>query len=137
MTGEYSLEREYKMSKILVVDDAAFVRMQYKKSLLNGGYEVIEASNGNEALEKYKDVKPDGVLLDINMPEKNGIVTLHEIMNLDPKARVAMLTAMGQKAMVTSALKEGAKDFVVKPFREGRVVDTVQRLLGNTTLDPY
>lgn len=125
------------MAKILVVDDAAFMRMRCSKLLTEVGYEVIEASNGVEAVEKYKEVNPDGVLLDITMPKMDGIVTLQEIKKVDPVARVAMITAMGQKAMVTSALKEGAKDFVVKPFREGRVVDTVQRLLGNTSLDPY
>jgi two-component system chemotaxis response regulator CheY len=125
------------VAKILVVDDSALVRMKCNKVLSNSGYYVIEAENGFEAIEKYKEYKPDAVLLDIVMPLMHGITALHEIKKVDPVARVAMITAMGQKAMVTSALKEGAKDFVVKPFREGRVVDTVQRLLGNTTLDPY
>ncbi|UCC17936.1 MAG: response regulator [Dehalococcoidales bacterium] len=125
------------MAKILVVDDSALVRRKCSKVLSNNGYYVIEAENGVEAIEKYKEYKPDAVLMDIMMPLMHGISALHEIKKVDPVARVAMLTALGQKAMVTSALKEGAKDFVVKPFREGRVVDTVQRLLGNNSLDPY
>ena len=125
------------MAKILVVDDSALVRMKCSKVLSNNGYYVIEAENGVEAIEKYKEYKPDAVLLDIVMPFMHGISALHEIKKVDPVARVAMLTVMGQKAMVTSALKEGAKDFVLKPFREGRVVDTVQRLLGNTDLDSF
>ncbi len=123
------------MAKILVVDDSALVRMKCSQVLSNNGYSVIEAENGEEALEKYKEHKPDGVLMDIVMPRMHGITALHEIRKIDPVAKVAMLTAMGQKAMVTSALKEGAKDFVVKPFREGRVIDTVQRLLGKTKID--
>ena len=118
------------MSKILVVDDAAFVRMQYKKSLLDSGYEVEEAKNGAEALEKYKEWKPDGVLLDINMPVMNGIVTLHEIMNMDPDARVAMVTCIGSRSVVLTALKTGARDFVVKPTDQDGLIDTVQKLLA-------
>ncbi len=125
------------MARILVVDDSALIRMKCSKLLGENGYEVIEAKNGVEALEKYKESKPDGVLLDIIMPEMHGITALREIKKIDPVARVAMLTAMGQRNMVMGALKEGAKDFVVKPFREGRVLDTVKRLLGNINLDPF
>lgn len=118
------------MSKILVVDDAAFVRMQYKKSLLDNGYEVIEASNGTEALEKYKEIKPDGVLLDINMPEKDGIVTLHEIIGIDPGARVAMVTCVGSQAIILTALQSGAKDFIIKPTEKDGLIDVVEKLLA-------
>jgi len=118
------------MSKILVVDDAAFVRMQYKKSLLDRGYDVIEASNGNEALEKYKDMKPDGVLLDINMPDKDGIVTLHEIISIDPKARVAMVTCVGSQSVILTALQFGAKDFIIKPTKKDGLIDIVEKLLA-------
>ena len=117
------------MSKILVVDDAAFVRMQYKKSLLDEGYDVIEASNGTEALEKYKDAKPDGVLLDINMPEKDGIITLQEIINIDPKARVAMVTCVGSQYIILTALQSGAKDFIMKPKEKDGLIDAVEKLL--------
>lgn len=118
------------MTKILVVDDAAFVRMRYTKSLVDGGYEVEQASNGIEALEKYKENKPDGVLLDINMPEMDGIVTLHEIMNIDPSARVAMVTCIGSQSIVLTALQAGAKDFVVKPPAEKGIVSVVEKLLS-------
>lgn len=118
------------MTKILVVDDAAFMRMRCSKLLGEKGYQVVEATNGAEALERYKEAKPDGVLLDITMPKMDGIVTLQEIMKIDPSARVAMVTAMGQRTMVMNALKAGARDFVVKPFDGTRVVDTVEKLIG-------
>ena len=118
------------MARILVVDDAAFVRMKYVKSLVDNGYEVVEATNGVEALEKYKECKPDGVLLDINMPVMDGIVTLHEIMNMDPAARVAMVTCIGSQSIVLTALKTGARDFVVKPTDKDGLLDTVTKLLS-------
>lgn len=118
------------MAKILVVDDAAFIRMKYTKSLIAEGYEVVEAANGVEALEKYKEHKPDGVLMDINMPKMDGIVTLHEIMNLDSSARVAMVTCIGSQSIVLTALKAGARDFVVKPSEEDKIIATVEKLLG-------
>ncbi len=125
------------MTTILVVDDSALVRMKCVRLLNGNGYQVIEARNGLEAIEKYKECKPDGVLLDIIMPEMHGITALREIRKIDPVAKVVMLTAMGQRNMVMESLQEGARDFVVKPFREGRVLDTVQKLLGNTHLDPF
>lgn len=118
------------MTKILVVDDAAFMRARCSKLLVEKGYEVMEAANGAEALEVYKAERPDGVLLDITMPKMDGIVTLQEIIKVDPAARVAMVTAMGQKSMVMNALKSGARDFVVKPFDGARVLDTVEKLIG-------
>ncbi len=118
------------MARILIVDDAAFMRMRCSKLLGEKGYEVVEAANGAEALERYKERQPDGVLLDITMPKMDGIVTLQEIMKIDPNARVAMVTAMGQRAMVMNALKAGARDFVVKPFDGARVLDTVQKLIS-------
>jgi two-component system chemotaxis response regulator CheY len=121
------------MAKILVVDDAAFMRMRCSKLLTEAGHEVIEASNGAEAVEKYQEMKPDGVLLDITMPKMDGIVTLQEIKKMDPHAQVAMVTAMGQRTMVISALKAGAKDYIVKPFDGSRVLSTIEKLLkGNT-----
>jgi two-component system, chemotaxis family, chemotaxis protein CheY len=116
------------MTRILIVDDAAFMRMRCSKLLGEKGYEVVEASNGAEALDKYKEVKPDAVLLDITMPKMDGIITLQEIIKIDPNAKVAMVTAMGQRTMVMSALKSGAKDFVVKPFDGSRVLETVEKL---------
>ena len=118
------------MARILIVDDAAFMRMRCSKLLSEKGYEVVEAINGAEALEKYKERKPDAVLLDITMPKMDGIITLQEIIKIDPHARVAMVTAMGQRTMVMNALKEGARDFVVKPFDGPKVLDTVKKLIG-------
>ncbi len=118
------------MTKILVVDDAAFMRMRCSKLLTENGYEVCEATNGAEALDKYPVYKPDVVLLDITMPKMDGIVTLQELIKIDPAAKVAMVTAMGQRAMVMSALKAGARDFVVKPFDSVRVLETVKKLAG-------
>ena len=118
------------MTKILVVDDAAFMRMRCTKLLTENGYQVTEATNGAEALDKYQIDRPDAVLLDITMPKMDGIVTLQEIIKIDPAAKIAMVTAMGQRAMVMSALKAGARDFVVKPFDSVRVLETVQKLVG-------
>ena len=123
------------MPRILVVDDSALIRTKCSRLLGDNGYEVIEAQNGIEALEKYKEFHPDGVLLDIVMPDMHGMAALREIKRIDPVARVAILTAMGQRNMVMDAIKEGAKDFVVKPFSNGRVLDTVKRILGNGFLD--
>lgn len=119
------------MTKILVVDDAAFMRLRCTKLLKDNGFEVAEAVDGNDALDKFKLEHPDGVLLDINMPNQDGITTLKEIMTLDPDARVAMVTAMGQQSIVMEALKSGARDFVVKPFEASRVLSAVQRILGD------
>ncbi len=118
------------MARILIADDAAFMRMRCSKLLVENGHEVIEATNGAEALEKYKECRPDGVLLDITMPKMDGIIALQEILKIDPSARVAMVTALGQKSMVMNAIKAGARDFVTKPFEGARVIDTVQKLIG-------
>ncbi len=118
------------MAKIMVVDDAAFMRMRCTKLLTEMGHDVSEAANGVEAVEKYQESKPDGVLLDITMPEMDGIATLKKLMEIDPAAKVAMCTAMGQQSMVIDALKSGAKDFVIKPFDADRVRAAVQKLVG-------
>ena len=118
------------MAKIMVVDDAAFMRMRCSKLLTENGHEVDEASNGVEAVEKYGTVRPDGVLLDITMPEMDGIATLKKLVAMDPGAKVVMVTAMGQQSMVIEALKSGAKDFVVKPFDANRVLAAVQKIVG-------
>jgi two-component system, chemotaxis family, chemotaxis protein CheY len=120
---------EVKMQKILVVDDAAFVRRRYVKELQSGGYDVEEAVNGSEALEKYKEDRPDGVLLDINMPVMDGLLTLHEILNYDPSARVAMVTCIGSQSIVLSALRTGARDFVTKPTDYAGLMNTVNKIL--------
>lgn len=116
--------------KILITDDAAFMRMMLKDILKRGGYEVVgEASNGNEAISLYKDLKPDLVTLDITMPEKDGISALKEIMKIDNNAKCIMCSAMGQQAMVIESIQSGAKDFIVKPFQANRVLDSINKVL--------
>ncbi|HUV44808.1 MAG TPA: response regulator [Dehalococcoidales bacterium] len=118
------------MAKILVVEDAVFVRNWCSRLLRENGYDVVEAANGDEALEIYRNEKPDGVLLDITAPETDGVVTIQEIMKMDPAARVAMVTAMGQNAVVLTAIEAGARDSVMKPFDSNRVLDAVEKLIG-------
>ncbi len=118
------------MAKILVVDDAAFMRMKCAKLLTDNGYEVVEADTGTQALEKYQASHPDGVLLDITMPDMDGLTALKELKRIDPNARVAMVTAMGQQSIVMEALKAGACDFVVKPFDAARVLGAVEKLVA-------
>ena len=118
------------MAKILVVDDAAFIRMRCTKLLIQSGYEVVEAATGVQAVEAYKASRPDVVLLDITMPDMDGLAALKEMRKIDPEARIAMLSAMGQQAVVMEALKAGAKDFVVKPYEPERLLGTIQKLLS-------
>jgi two-component system chemotaxis response regulator CheY len=118
-------------NRILVVDDAAFMRMMIKDILTKNGYEVVgEASDGAQAVEKYQELQPDLVTLDITMPEMDGIEALKRIRAADPNARVIMCSAMGQQAMVIDAIQAGAKDFVVKPFQADRVIAAVKKVLG-------
>ena len=116
---------------ILVVDDAAFMRMMIKDILTKNGYNVAgEAENGAKALEKYNEVKPDLVLMDITMPEVDGIQALKNIKAADPNAKVIMCSAMGQQAMVIESIQSGAKDFIVKPFQADRVLEAVKKVVG-------
>ncbi|ANE41263.1 MULTISPECIES: chemotaxis protein CheY [Fervidobacterium] len=118
------------MARILVVDDAAFMRMMLKDILTKAGHEVVgEAANGVEAVEKYKELRPDVVTMDITMPEMNGIDAIKEIKKIDPNATVIVCSAMGQQAMVIEAIQAGAKDFIVKPFQPARVIEAVQKVL--------
>ena len=118
------------MAKIMVVDDAEFLRVRISKMLSGDGHEIVEAENGLKALELYKTIKPDLVLMDITMPEMDGLTALKEIRKFDPKAKVIMLTALGQESVVLEAIKSGARDFVVKPFDRDRVMNAVAKLLG-------
>ena len=116
---------------ILICDDAAFMRMMIKDILTKNGYTVAgEAENGVKAVEKYNEVKPDLVLMDITMPEMDGIEALRKIKEQDPSAVVVMCSAMGQLAMVIEAIQSGAKDFIVKPFQPDRVLEAVSKVLG-------
>lgn len=118
-------------NKILIVDDAAFMRMMIKDILSKNGYEVVgEAQDGAVAVEKYKELKPDLVTMDITMPEMDGIAALKEIKKFDANAKVIMCSAMGQQAMVIDAIQAGAKDFIVKPFQADRVIEAIKKTLG-------
>jgi len=118
------------MAKVLVVDDSEFMRMRCRQLLSGQGYEVVEASNGEEAVARYEEEKPDLVMMDITMPVMDGITAVREIKKRDPQARIIMCSALGQQAMVLEAVKAGAKDFVVKPFQPERLVATVRKFLG-------
>jgi two-component system chemotaxis response regulator CheY len=118
------------MAKILVVDDAEFLRVRIAKMLTGDGHEIIEAENGLKAVEAYKAHHPDLVLMDITMPEMDGLSALKEIRAFDAKARVVMLTALGQESVVLEAIKSGARDFVVKPFERERVLGAITKLLA-------
>ena len=116
---------------ILICDDAAFMRMMIKDILTKNGYNIVgEAENGAKAVEKYAELKPDLVLMDITMPEMDGIEALKRIKASDANASVIMCSAMGQQAMVIESIQSGAKDFIVKPFQADRVLEAVQKVVG-------
>ena len=116
---------------ILICDDAAFMRMMIKDILTKNGYNVVgEAENGAKAVEKYQELKPDLVLMDMTMPEMDGIQALKAIKAADPSATVIMCSAMGQQAMVIESIQSGAKDFIVKPFQQDRVLEAVRKVVG-------
>ena len=117
--------------RILVVDDAAFMRMMIKDILTKNGFDVVgEASDGQQAVEKYKELHPDLVTMDITMPEMDGITALKEIKKINPGSKVIMCSAMGQQAMVIDAIQAGAKDFIVKPFQADRVLEAISKTLS-------
>ena len=118
-------------NRILVVDDAAFMRMMIKDILTKNGYDVVgEAADGQQAVEKYKELHPDLVTMDITMPEMDGITALKEIKKINPGSKVIMCSAMGQQAMVIDAIQAGAKDFIVKPFQADRVLEAISKTLS-------
>ena len=119
------------MEKILIADDSMFMRMTLKNNLPKG-YEIIEADSGAKALKLFESQKPDMVLLDIVMPEgeEEGVDVLRKIMKSDPKACVVMITAIGQDAIIDQCKKLGAKDYIVKPFDENVVAETVKKYLS-------
>lgn len=117
--------------RVLICDDAAFMRMMIKDILTKNGYEIAgEAENGAIAIEKYSELQPDLVLMDITMPEMDGIQALKKIRANDGNANVIMCSAMGQQAMVIEAIQSGAKDFIVKPFQPDRVLEAVRKVIG-------
>ena len=116
---------------VLVCDDAIFMRTMISDILNQAGFEIVgEAESGLQAVQKYRELKPDLVTMDIVMPDMGGIDAVREITQDDPSARVLMCSAMGQQALVVEAIQAGAKDFVVKPFQPSRVLEAVQRVLG-------
>ncbi len=117
--------------KIMLVDDAAFMRMMIKDTLQKNGYtEVVEAGNGEQAVNTYVTEKPDLILMDITMPIMDGLEALRRLKEMDSSVKVVMCSAMGQETMVVDALKLGAKDFIVKPFKPDRIMKTVNSILG-------
>lgn len=115
---------------VLIVDDAAFMRLRLKKLLTQQGYDVEEAANGREAVEKYQAIRPDCVLMDITMPEMSGLDALKAIKDVDSAAKVIMVSALGQQAMVIQAIQNGAKDFIVKPYEPERVLASLSKVLS-------
>ena len=119
------------MARVLIVDDAAFMRKMLSDALSSGGHEVVgEASNGNEAVLRFQELRPELTTLDITMPEKDGLQALREILSFDPTARVVMCSALGQESKVLESIKAGARDFVVKPFQPQRVLEAVGKALA-------
>lgn len=119
------------MARVLIVDDAAFLRMTIKRMLEAHGHSMAaEAENGIVAVEKYKESKPDVVLLDITMPELDGIAALQLIMKVDPNAKVIICSAVGQQERVAQAIQCGAKDFIVKPFQEDRLIASIEKVMS-------
>lgn len=117
------------MKKVLIVDDAAFMRMSIRSMLSNYEFEIIgEAENGLQAIQKYKELKPDIVTMDITMPEMDGLQALREIKKIDPGASVVMVSALGQEARMKEAVIYGAKGFIVKPFKEEIIVSALSKL---------
>ncbi len=118
-------------NRVLVVDDAAFMRMMIKDILRKGGYDVVgEAEDGAKAIDKFRELRPDLVTMDITMPDMDGISAVREIRKIDQNALIIMCSAMGQQAMVIDAIQAGAKDFVVKPFQPERVLEAVRKVLA-------
>lgn len=120
------------MHKIMLVDDAAFVRLALEKILSDNNYEVVaQAATGVEAIQMYKEVKPDLVIMDITMPEMSGIDAVRSIREFDPEAKIIMCSAMGQQSKILDAMTAGASDFIVKPYKEDRVISAVKKALGD------
>ena len=121
-------------ARILIVEDAAFMRAQLKDMIESGGYEIIaQAANGTEAVHLFKQYRPDLVTMDITMPEMSGIAALEEIMKFDPLARVIMCSAVGQQNFVIASIQAGAKDFIVKPLQRDRILSAIAKALQGLT----
>ena len=119
------------MPKVMIVDDSEFIRNRLDKLLAEGGFETLQAANGAQAVKVYAKAKPDLVLMDITMPEMNGMDALAKIRLQDPNAKVLMLTALDQQSIATRAVHMGAKDFLVKPVLPGKLLAAMKRVLGD------
>jgi len=125
------LKEEPVAYRVLLVDDASFMRMMLKNILVGSGYEVAgEAENGAKAIELYRTIKPDLVIMDIIMPEMGGIDAVREIVKGDPQAKILMCSSMGQQSLVVEAIQAGAKDFIIKPFQPSNVLEAVKKTVG-------
>ena len=117
--------------QVLITDDTAFMRMTLRNILEKNGYEVVgEAEDGQVSVDKYLELRPDLVTMDITMPNMDGITAIKKIMESDPQAKIVVCSAMGQKALVIEALNAGARDFIVKPFQADRIINAVQKVIG-------
>jgi two-component system chemotaxis response regulator CheY len=118
------------MLKIMIVDDAQFLRLRIANFLIKQGYQILEAEDGEQAVETYRLAHPDAVLMDITMPRKDGLRALADIRKLDPCAKVIMLSALGQQSMILEAMKAGASDFLVKPYKSEQIMKVLQKALA-------
>ncbi len=117
--------------QVLITDDTAFMRMTLRNILEKNGYQVVgEAEDGLVAVEKYRELRPDLVTMDITMPRMDGITAIKKIMEIDVQAKIVVCSAMGQKALVIEALNAGARDFIVKPFQADRIINALQKVVG-------
>ena len=115
---------------ILIADDLQFIKLVLRDLVEKAGFRVVgEASNGEEAVELFQDKRPDVVLMDITMPKMDGLTALKKILKIDPGANIIMCSALGQQTLIVQALQMGAKDFVVKPFRPERVINSIKKIL--------
>ena len=115
---------------ILIADDLKFIKLVLRDLIEKAGFRVVgEASNGEEAVELYQDKRPDVVLMDITMPKMDGLSALKQILKIDPEAKIIMCSALGQQSLIVQALQLGAKDFIVKPFKEERVIASIKKIL--------
>jgi len=117
-------------ARILLADDLSFMRMVQKEILEDKGYTIVgEAADGLEAIEMYKTTKPDLIILDITMPHMNGLEAMHKIFEIDRSARIVMCSALGQQQLIVEAIKSGVKDFIVKPFKPERIINSIEKAL--------
>lgn len=121
------------MANIIVVDDSLFMRQILKELITGMGHVIIgEAEDGYEAVLKYSELRPDMITMDINMPKMSGVTALKEILKIDPEAKVLICSALGQQSMITESIRAGAKDFVVKPIQDERVMEAIKKILESS-----